>query len=385
MKRPLPPGSTIGMLGSGQLGRMSGQAARRLGYRFVVLSPEIESPAGQIADRTVIADYDDPSGYVEMGQLCDVLTYEFENIASEPLEEVQRLCPVLPNPSILHTARHRLREKERVRSLGVPTAAFCSVGSAGDLRRGLQQFGKGVVKRATGGYDGKGQAVATLEDDLEYLYKSLSDGGRIELILEAFVPFKRELSVMVARGASGEMVTYPCVENVHRSGILHLTIAPARITPETAAEAERIAKTLAEGLELQGVMGIELFETEGGLLVNELAPRPHNSGHYTLDACYTSQFEQHVRAVAGLPLGSARQHTPAVMLNLLGEHMGRLEEHLTEVLSDPLIKLHLYGKSETRPGRKMGHLTALGATVEEALARLERVWPLVRAADEPLR
>lgn len=384
MRQPLLPGATIGMLGSGQLGRMSGQAARELGYRLVVLSPEQESPAGQIADESVIADLDDPEGYRRIAAMCDVLTYEFENVSSDPLEGALALCPILPHPGILHIAQHRLREKETIRSFRVPTADYVVVRSLSDLEADLARFGKGVLKSVTGGYDGKGQAVVNAGDALTEVYQELSNAGQSELILEAYVPFQRELSIMVARSAQGEVVTYPCVENLHREGILHLTIAPANMSPTRTAEAHGIAAAIAEGLNLVGVMGIELFETGDGLLVNELAPRPHNSGHYTMDACVTSQFEQHIRAVAGLPLGSSCLHTPAVMLNLLGQHMKPLQTHLASILSDPMLKLHLYGKAQARPGRKMGHLTALGQSVDEALRRLDRVWPLLREGDQPL-
>lgn len=384
MTGPLLPGATIGMLGSGQLGRMSGQAARQLGYRLVVLSPDEGAPASHIADHTVVAPLDDPRGYRAIAPLCDVLTYEFENVAAKPLLDVASEVPIYPRPEILDTVRHRLREKEAVRALGVATAEFVAVRSAAELEAALTRFGKGVLKQTVGGYDGKGQRIVQAAEDARKAYAALARAEGDELIFEEFVPFLRELSVIVARNAAGEIVTYPCTENIHRSGILHLSLAPARVEKERAEAAQRIAARLAEGLDLVGVMGVELFETEQGLFVNELAPRPHNSGHYTLDACYTSQFEQHIRAVAGLPLGAPDQHTPAVMLNLLGEHMEALTRHLSTILSDPLLKLHVYGKAEARPGRKMAHLTALGASVEEALKRLERIWPLLRMRDEPL-
>ena len=240
-----------------------------------------------------------------------------------------------------------------------------------DLKKALDQFGKGVLKRALGGYDGKGQRVVWKGQDAEEVYRELAPDGA-ELIFEEFVPFVRELSVIVARSVDGRVVTYPCTENIHRRGILHLSIAPARTAADRAAKARHMAARLAEGLDLVGVMGVELFETDEGLLVNELAPRPHNSGHYTLDACDTSQFEQHIRAVAGLPLGDPSLHTPAVMLNLLGQRMESLGRHLATILRDP-CSLHVYGKREARPGRKMAHLTALGSSVEEACALREGV------------
>lgn len=377
MTKPLLPGSIIGMLGSGQLGRMSGQAARQLGYRFIVLSPEADSPAGHIADASVVAPLDRATAYEEIAQQCAALTYEFENVSVAPLEAALQHCPVYPHPNILHTTQHRVREKEALHALNIPTADYVVVDSFATLQEGIEAFGHGVLKTVTGGYDGKGQTVVKLGEELLQPYTDLSRDGRDTLILERFVAFRRELSVIVARNRSGHTLAFPCAENIHRHGILHLSIAPARIAPSQALEAERLACRIAEGLDLVGVMGIELFETDSGLVVNELAPRPHNSGHYTLDACVTSQFEQHIRAVANLPLGACDQHTPAVMLNLLGEHMEPLERHLGQILSDPLLKLHLYGKAEPRVGRKMGHLTALGKNVNEALERLQTVWEII--------
>lgn len=384
MTSPLPPGSTIGMLGSGQLGRMAGWAARRLGYRFVVLSDAADAPATHVADESIVSPLIEPDGYRLMAHRCDVLTYEFENVPAALLADLDAPCPILPHPDILHMAQDRLREKGAIRALNVLTAEYTPVHSLADLERGLGEYGRGVLKRVTGGYDGKGQAVVEAGERLDAVYEALSGGGADPLILEAFVPYTREVSVIVARSRDGEVVTYPCVENIHRRGILHLSLAPARIPPSAMAEAEGIAAAIAEGLGLVGVMGVELFDTPQGMLVNELAPRPHNSGHFTLDACFTSQFEQQIRAVAGLPLGSPRQHTPAVMLNLLGEHMPGLYANLEKVLADPMLRCHLYGKEEAREGRKMGHITALASSVEEALERLERIWPLLATGDEPL-
>lgn len=372
------------MLGSGQLGRMSGAAARQLGYRLIVLSPDEDSPAGHVADHSIVASLDDADAYGRIATMCDVLTYEFENVSAKPLHNAAAFCPVLPHPDILSVTQNRLREKDTMRALRVPTTEYAPVRVERDLLEAVDQYGKGVLKRVSGGYDGKGQVTLSPGDNLRAAYDELSQGGNLELIFEQFVPFIRELSVIVARSHTGEVITYPCAENIHRGGILHVSIAPARIPPTRAAEAQGLAAAIAEGLHLVGVMGIELFETDRDLLVNELAPRPHNSGHYTLDACITSQFEQHIRAVAGLPLGACSQLLPAVMLNLLGEHMDGVAQNMETILSDPLVRLHLYGKAEARRGRKMGHITALGATVDEAVDRLERVWPLVRVHDESL-
>lgn len=384
MKQPLLPGSTVGLLGSGQLGRMSAQSARQLGYRVIVLSPEEDSPTGHIADYSVLAPLDDHAAYVQVAQQSDVLTYEFENVSAAPLELALQHCPIFPHPRILHTTQHRIREKEALRALDVPTADFATIDTLTALESAIRTFRRGVLKRVTGGYDGKGQAVVQSEDDLTEIYDLLSQRGHDPLILERFVPFRRELSVIVARSQDGRTATFPCAENIHRNGILHVSIAPARVAAHVTDEAQRLAKRIADGFDLVGVMGIELFETDQGLVVNELAPRPHNSGHYTLDACFTSQFEQHIRAVVGLPLGSSALHTPAVMLNLLGEHIAPLEQNLAPIMADPLLKLHLYGKAEARTGRKMGHITALGRTVQEALDRLEPVWNLLRPSPESL-
>lgn len=374
MNRTFLPGSIIGIVGGGQLGRMTAQAARTLGYKVAVLDPNEQSAAGVLADTNITASFDDPEAYRQLADQSDVVTYEFENVSAKHLDEVQRRVGVVPDPHALRITQNRLREKETLRSLQIPTADFVPVNNANDLQTGIRAFGHGVLKTVSGGYDGKGQAVLTAEDDVRATYNEVSHNGKLPLILERFVPFVRELSVIVARNARGEVQTFPVAENIHRNGILHLSIAPARISQRVADEAEQLAAQIANGLKLIGVMGIELFQTDNGLCVNELAPRPHNSGHYTLDACYTSQFEQHVRAVAGLPLGSTAQHTPAAMLNILGEHMPHILHHMDHLVRHPHIKLHLYDKGEARKGRKMGHITAVCDDVGTALEQLKTVW-----------
>lgn len=373
------------MLGSGQLGRMSGMAARRLGYRFVVLSPEADSPAGQIADASVVAPLDDEGAIWRLAQRADVLTYEFENVGAEPLQRATAACRVFPAPSILGFTQDRIAEKEALRRIGVPTTRFAGIDSIGDLEHALVRSpGPWILKTVRGGYDGKGQRSLQRGDDVHAAYTELSGGGGRRLILEDRVPFVRELSVIVARDQDGFTRTFPVAENVHRDGILHLSIAPARIDVQVAQNARHIAERIANGLGLVGVMGVEMFETPHGLYVNELAPRPHNSGHYTLDGCIHSQFDLHIQAVAGLPLGATDLLTPVVMLNLLGEHMEPLLAGLPEILSDPHLKLHLYGKSESRKGRKMGHLCAVDQDVPGCLARLDPVWKRLRPNERPL-
>ncbi len=375
------------MLGSGQLGRMSGIAARRLGYRLVVHSPTESSPAGQIADVSVVGSLDDPDAILRVAQQVDVITYEFENVAVEPVMKAAEIRPVFPAPDILRAAQHRLLEKEAVQRAGVPVAKYYPIRSLADLQARLPEFpGGAVLKTVTGGYDGKGQCVLdpASQPDLAAVYADLAGNGSRELILEERIPFEREISVIVGRNALGDVITFPVAENIHRDGILHLSIVPARVEPEIAAQASEIARTIAEAFDLIGVLGVEMFQTAAGLYVNEIAPRPHNSGHYTLDACISSQFEQHIRAVAGLPFGSTELLTPVVMLNLLGEHMEALETHLYDILSDPKLKLHLYGKEEARAGRKMGHINAVADSVDEALQRLERVWAVIRPDERPL-
>lgn len=384
---PLLPGATIGMLGSGQLGRMSGMAARRLGYRLVVHSPTEDSPAGQIADASVIGQLDDRDAILRVAQQVDVITYEFENVAVEPVMAAAAIRPVFPSPDILRVAQHRRLEKEAIQRAGVPVAKYYPIRSLADLEARLPEFPDGaVLKTATGGYDGKGQRVLDPFErpNLPTIYAELAGDGNRELILEQRIPFEREISVMVGRNAAGDVITFPVAENIHRDGILHLSIVPARVAPEIAAQASEIARTIAEALDLIGVLGVEMFQTATGLYVNEIAPRPHNSGHYTLDACVSSQFEQHIRAVVGLPFGSTELLTPVVMLNLLGEHMAPLEKHFYDILSDPNLKLHLYGKQEARVGRKMGHINAVADSVDEALQRLEPVWKLIRPDGRPL-
>jgi 5-(carboxyamino)imidazole ribonucleotide synthase len=349
----LAPGSTIGILGGGQLGRMTALAAARLGYKCHILTPETDAPASQVSALTTQAEYTDRAALERFAASVDVITFEFENIPVEAAEVLATAGrPVRPSPDVLRIAQDRLREKDFLRSIDVATANYREVGSVAALRRAVRDVGPlSVLKTVRLGYDGKGQVMIGPETDLDAAWAKMgADNG----ILEGFVDFACEVSVIVARAESGAAAAYPPVENKHVEHILDTTIAPARITPELAMRAEAIARHVAEKLGIVGVLAVEMFVTpHGEVLVNELAPRPHNSGHWTIDACQTSQFEQFVRAVCGLPLGSPEPHSDAVMKNLIGADVEKWREWLT----DPAAKLHLYGKREARPGRKMGHVT----------------------------
>ncbi|HEY3910695.1 MAG TPA: 5-(carboxyamino)imidazole ribonucleotide synthase [Stellaceae bacterium] len=352
--RALAPGATIGILGGGQLGRMTALAAMRLGYRCHVFATRPDSPGVQVCGAATVAEFSDPAALDRFAAAVDVATFEFENIPAAAVRRVAATAPVLPRPEILEITQDRLREKDFLRSIDIATTAYREISDAAALARAMHDFGyPSVLKSVRMGYDGKGQVTLTAEARPEEAWRRM--GGQIG-ILEAFVDFACEISVIVARGQNGAWATYPPVENQHTAHILDTTIAPARIKPETAMRAEAIALHVAEKLDLVGVLAVEMFLTKAGeILVNELAPRPHNSGHWTIDACVTSQFEQLVRAICGLPLGSVEHHSDAVMKNLIGAEI----EKWRDALNDPLAKLHLYGKREIRPGRKMGHVTRL--------------------------
>jgi 5-(carboxyamino)imidazole ribonucleotide synthase len=350
----LAPGATIGILGGGQLGRMTALAAARLGYRCHVFADEPDSPTAQVCGAATVAEFADREALERFADAVDIITFEFENIPPEAVRWVAALKPVLPRPEILEIAQDRLREKDFLRSIDVETAAYREIPDPTVLLHAMHDFGyPAVLKTVRLGYDGKGQVTLTPEIGAEEAWRRM--GGECG-ILESFVDFACEISVIVARGANGAWGTYPPVENQHVDHVLDTTIAPARIPADTAVRAEAIARHVAEKLDLVGVLAVEMFVTEGGaILVNEIAPRPHNSGHWTIDACFTSQFEQLVRAICGLPLGLVEHHSDAVMKNLLGGDVASWRD----ALNDPLAKLHLYGKTEIQPGRKMGHVTRL--------------------------
>ena len=361
----IPPGSKIGILGGGQLGRMTALAAAALGYKCHIFSPEKDAPAAHVADAATVADYTDRKALAKFAASVDVVTYEFENIPFEPVAEIAKKVPVRPSPTVLQISQDRLREKDFVNSVGVGTAKYRAVANLPELIAAVEEIGRpAVLKTARLGYDGKGQVPIRADTDLATAWTAIEQAmpAPIQGILEGFVEFEREVSAIVARGADGKTASYVAVENRHEHHILAQTIAPARLPFETARRAEGIARHVAEKIGLIGIMGVEMFVSgDGVLLVNELAPRPHNSGHWTIDACVTSQFEQVVRAICGLPLGNPRRHSDAVMDNLIGDAVNRWPE----ILKDPDAKLHLYGKREARPGRKMGHVTRLLPRREE--------------------
>ena len=350
----IAPGATIGILGGGQLGRMTAMAAARLGYRCHIFTPERDSPAAQVSAQATVADYNDRAALTRFARDVDVVTYEFENIPVEPVEFLGASVPVRPKPGILAICQDRLREKDFLNSVGVATARYQEVTGAAVLTRAVRDLGRpSVLKTAQLGYDGKGQVMIRADTDLDEAWRQMA-GTRG--VLEGFVDFGQEISVIVARGLDGQHATYVPVENHHKNHILDQTIAPARLPVEVMMKAEAVATHIAQQIDLVGVIAVEMFvDRARAVLVNELAPRPHNSGHWTIDACATSQFEQLVRAVCGLPLGSPQRHSDAVMKNLIGDDVNQW----AEIIKDPGAKLHLYGKAEARPGRKMGHVTRL--------------------------
>jgi 5-(carboxyamino)imidazole ribonucleotide synthase len=365
------PGAVIGVMGGGQLGRMFAVAARRMGYRVHVFTPEPDSPAAQFSDRATVAEYGDEAAVAGFAQAVDLLTFEFENIPSQTIGWCAARCDVRPAGSILHTAQNRLREKEFLSNAAVPIAKFRRVASAEDLRDAAEKIGTpAILKTAAFGYDGKGQQLISAGDDLDALWTSRGDA---ECVLEAAVDFHTEVSVIVARATDGRTATFPLAENVHSNHILDVTSVPAAVSDHTAHEADDLARTIAEELDLVGLLAVEMFLLrDGSLLVNELAPRPHNSGHWSLEGCATSQFEQQVRAVTGLPLGSTEILRPAAMANLLGDLWRNGEPNWAAALAVPNVHLHLYGKREPRAARKMGHLTVVGSTRDEAVALVRR-------------
>jgi 5-(carboxyamino)imidazole ribonucleotide synthase len=344
-------------------------AARRLGYRVHVLSPDDDTPAGQVADLEVRSDYDDLDAVAAFARGVSVVTFEFENVPAATAETCERFAPVRPGGNVLHTTQNRIREKTFLRTAGIPVTPFWPVRPIDELQAVLVASGyPAVIKTADWGYDGKGQAKVASAADLEAVGDAFR--GR-EAVVESFVDFECEISVVAARGADGRIVTYEPSRNAHRNHILDLSIAPAGIGEKTAAAARDIARQVVERLEVVGVLCVEFFvAADGQLMVNELAPRPHNSGHLTIDACTTCQFEQQVRAVCGLPLGSPRQHRPAAMANLLGDLWQGGEPNWAGALAQDDVKLHLYGKTAPRAGRKMGHLTALAEAPDQAADRV---------------
>lgn len=367
MTKPILPGSTVGVLGSGQLGRMFAIAARRMGYRVHTYSPENDTPTGQVSDEEVCAPYEDLDRVRAFARSVSVVTFEFENVPAATAAAAAECAPVRPDGFVLHTTQHRLREKTFLSNAGIPVTPFRVVDSLNSLCSALDELGyPSILKTAGFGYDGKGQFRINTPDQVEQAWQAV---GQQESVLEAFVSFTKEVSVVAARSITGDFAHWGVIENDHRRHILDLSIAPARVTPKVHAQATELARTILDKLNVVGVLCVELFLTPNDdLLVNELAPRPHNSGHLTFDASLTSQFEQQLRAVCGLPLGSTELLRPAAMANLLGDVWSDGEPNWAAAAAIPNVKIHLYGKMEARPGRKMGHLTALANTAEEAAA-----------------
>jgi 5-(carboxyamino)imidazole ribonucleotide synthase len=364
---------TIGVIGGGQLGRMFALDAKRMGYRVITLDPQEHSPCGQVADEQILAAYSDRGAIEELGRRSDVITYEFENIDIDSVRHLEALARrVTPSSHVLHITQHRLREKRFVRDVGLATTPFASVQTLDDLRRAGEGIGfPAMLKTAQGGYDGKGQwQVASLDE----ARAAMESAGGAELIFEKVVVLECELSVIATRSASDTIVTYPVAENRHDRGILTMTVAPARVEPSIAKHAKDAAASLGRKLGIVGTYCVEFFlSTDGELLVNEIAPRPHNSGHYTIDVTPCSQYEQHVRAICGLPLSPPRMLSNAIMMNVLGDGGGDHLSGVPELLRDPSIVLHVYGKRHAVARRKMGHFTMLvdGPIGDTAIARAQ--------------
>ncbi|MNI03182.1 N5-carboxyaminoimidazole ribonucleotide synthase [compost metagenome] len=381
--RTLLPGATIGVLGGGQLGRMMALAGSAMGYRFVALDPAPDAPCGQVTPQ-ITAAYDDRDAARELARRADVITYEFENVDADVAALLTAESYVPQGSALLYTTQHRLREKAAIEAAGVPVAPYRKAGSLAELTAAAAELGLPcVLKTATGGYDGKGQAVIRQPEELEAAFRQVAPGVSAggappELVLEKFVAFKCEISVVAARSASGEVKSFPAAENIHVNNILHLSIVPARVPEEIQRRACELAERIVSGMNAVGLLAVEMFVTDSGeLFVNELAPRPHNSGHYTMDACVTSQFEQHVRAICNLPLGDTTLLTPVVMVNVLGQHLdGAIQAVCTPDEAGNRLgvapKLHIYGKSESKTGRKMGHINLLCKDTGDGLSWVEQ-------------
>ena len=366
---PILPGATLGVLGSGQLGRMFAMAARRMGYRVHVFSPDSDTPTGQVADVEIRAEYGDLDAIRRFARGVDVVTFEFENVPAATADAAAEFAPVRPAGRVLHVAQQRAREKQYLADHGFPVTPFAWIRSDGDLAKAVESPGvPGVLKTASFGYDGKGQAKIAAAGDLLPAWEAM---GKPEAVLERFIDFDREVSVVAARGVDGWVASYGVIGNVHANHILDVSVLPAGVSPDVERRAADIARGVLESLDVIGVLCVEFFLTaDGELLINEIAPRPHNSGHLTIDGCMTSQFEQQVRAICGLPPGSTELLRPAAMANLLGDLWRGGEPDWAAACALPGVHLHLYGKSAAKPGRKMGHLTALAGSAEEASAHV---------------
>ncbi|MCF3651196.1 5-(carboxyamino)imidazole ribonucleotide synthase [Synoicihabitans lomoniglobus] len=384
----IPPGSTLGVLGGGQLGRMLAHAATRMGYHLHVYEPAEDCPAGEVATREFNSPYKDIARLQDFARTCAAVTYEFENVPVEPLWEIEKLVPLRPHWEVLEVCQNRMREKKWLKRHGFPHVPFAEVEAGGDMAKAIKRIGMPcVVKTADFGYDGKGQLKVTSAAAVATATQAFA---KQRAVVERFIDFKCELSVIVARNSAGETRTFPVVENIHTHHILDFTIAPARVSESVTAAAAKLAVNIAEAFGLVGILAVELFLTdEGELLVNEMAPRTHNSGHWTLDGCVTSQFEQQIRAVAGLPLGDTAMTVPAaIMVNILGDAWQWEGDSpagapdWNALLQEPRAKLHLYGKSEPRRGRKMGHFTVTGDHVDQTFDLARDLKDVLRGATD---
>jgi 5-(carboxyamino)imidazole ribonucleotide synthase len=366
------PGQTIGIIGGGQLGKMMALSAKGMGFRVIVLDPTEDCPCGQVADEQIVGGYDDLDKIKQLSEASDVITYEFENIDADALDWLNKNAYVPQGTELLRVTQDRIEEKRNIKAAGVRVAPYAVVAKVEDVSAGIEELGfPAVLKTATGGYDGKGQLVIRGSEDIELAETLVRQGP---CVLEKWISFEKEISVIITRSTTGETAVFPVAENIHKDNILHQTIVPARISKQAEKTAIEAAKQIASALGLTGTLAVEMFlAADDEIYINELAPRPHNSGHYSIEACETSQFEQHIRAVCGWPLGSTELLKPAVMVNILGEHQQPLLDRIPE-LQD--WKIHLYGKKEAKYKRKMGHVTLLRESVEEALDEAEQsgIW-----------
>ncbi|WP_374721485.1 5-(carboxyamino)imidazole ribonucleotide synthase [Peribacillus tepidiphilus] len=371
-KKVILPGQTIGIIGGGQLGRMMALSAKASGFKIAVLDPTPNCPCGQVADIEITAAYDDLDGLRKLADVSDVITFEFENISADALDWLKEHAYIPQGSELLKITQNRILEKQAITKSGVEVAPYAVISELEQIYDNIKRLGyPSVLKTAKGGYDGKGQLIIRNEEDLPKAAELLKYG---ECVLEAWVPFTKEISVIVARNSNGESKVFPVAENIHKDNILHQSIVPARISEDVELRAKEKALMIADSMELVGTLAVEMFLTENEeIIINELAPRPHNSGHYTMEACETSQFEQHVRAVCNWPLANTDLLKPVVMVNILGEHLEILLNKLPE-LSD--WKIHLYGKAEAKVKRKMGHVNILRETTDEALKEVEEsgIW-----------
>ncbi|MED0656979.1 5-(carboxyamino)imidazole ribonucleotide synthase [Anoxybacillus ayderensis] len=372
LSKVIVPGQTIGIIGGGQLGRMMAIAAKEMGFFVAVLDPTPQSPCAQVADIEIVASYSDEEALRHLAEVSDVVTYEFENIDADALNRLVEKGYVPQGSELLSITQHRWKEKRAVQSAGLPVAPYRLILEEEQLERAIEEIGiPAVLKTCRGGYDGKGQVVIRCLDDIHEARSLLTYG---ECILDAWVPFVKELSIIVVRSVSGEIKLFPVVENIHRDNILHQTIAPAQVSQKTIAQGEMYARRLAETFQLVGTLAIEMFLTEDGqLYVNELAPRPHNSGHYTINGCITSQFHQHIRAICNWPLGSTELLKPTIMVNILGEHVDAVIQNISQFRD---AHVHFYGKKEAKLKRKMGHVTWLADDVDAIQRKIDEfaIW-----------